>query len=54
LYQKIYSLAVDQMTQEMIDFGEEDHTNNPNWQIDDDYACGVNFPSEFEDMLTEE
>jgi hypothetical protein len=54
LYKKIYALAVKQMTQEMIDFGDEDHSDDPNWQVDDDYACGVNFPSEFEDMLPEE
>jgi len=52
LYQKIYALAVDQMTEEMRDFGDEDHSDD--WQVDDTYACGVNFPREFEDMLEEE
>lgn len=54
IYKKVYSIAVDQMTEEMIDFGAEDHSDNPDWKVDDDYACGVNFPSEFEDMLGEE
>jgi hypothetical protein len=52
LYQKIYALAVEQMTEEMNNFGDEDHSGD--WQIDDTYACGVNFPREFEDMLIEE
>jgi hypothetical protein len=54
IYKKVYSIAVDQMTEEMRDFGEEDHSDNPDWVVDDTYACGVNFPSEFEDMLGEE
>jgi hypothetical protein len=40
------------MTEEMNDFGDEDHSDD--WQVDDTYACGVNFPREFEDMLNEE
>ncbi len=54
IYKKVYSIAVDQMTEEMRDFGDDDHTENPDWVVDDTYACGVNFPSEFEDMLGEE
>lgn len=56
LYQKIYALAVDQMTEEMRDFGdlEEKYVNDPNFKVDDLYPCGVNFPTEFEDMLIEE
>ena len=59
LYDQIYSVAVDQMTQEMRDFGDPDiveeiGANNPSWKIDDTYSCGVNFPFEFEDMLYEE
>jgi hypothetical protein len=55
IYKKIYSIAVDQMTEEMRDFGEldEEELNNPDWKVDDSYACGVNFPSEFEDLLTD-
>lgn len=52
LYQKVYAIAVDQMTEEMRDFGDEVHSDD--WQVDDNYACGVNFPKEFEDMLVEE
>lgn len=51
LYQRIYSIAVDQMTEETRDFGDEEFADDPNWQVDDTYACGVNFPREFEDML---
>lgn len=56
IYKKVYSIAIDQMTEEMRDFGDldEDELNNPNWKVDDSYACGVNFPREFEDMLIEE
>lgn len=54
LYNKIYAIAIEQMTEEMIDYGDEDHSDNPSWQIDDDYACGVNFPKEFENMLLED
>ena len=56
LYQKLYTLAVEQMTEEMKDYGdlEEEYVNNPNWRIDEIYPCGVMFPFEFEDMLTEE
>lgn len=54
LYQKIYALAIEQMTEEIRDFGDDDHTSDPDWKADDTYACGVNFPNEFEDMLVEE
>lgn len=56
LYQKIYTLAVDQMTEEMKDFGDldEKYATDPNWKIDELYPCGVSFPSEFEDMLPNE
>ena len=56
LYKKLYDIAVDQMTEEMRDFGdlEEKYANNPNWKVDDLYPCGVNFPTDFEDMLPEE
>ena len=56
LYKKLYNLAVDQMTEEMRDFGdlEEKYANDPNWKVDDLYPCGVNFPTEFEDMLLED
>ena len=56
LYLKLYTLAVDQMTEEMKDYGDLDETyaSDPNWRIDELYPCGVNFPFEFEDMLTEE
>ncbi len=56
LYQKVYDCAVDQMTEEMKDFGdlEEKYVNDPNWKVNDLYACGVNFPNEFEEMLVEE
>ena len=56
LYKRIYNLAVDQMTEEMRDFGdlEEKYASDPNWKVNDLYPCGVNFPFEFEEMLPEE
>jgi hypothetical protein len=54
LYNKIYAIAVKQMTEEIRDFGDDDHADDPDWVVDDTYACGVEFPSEFEDMLIEE
>jgi hypothetical protein len=56
LYQKIYALAVKQITEELRDGDliDENDASNPQWEADDTYACGVNFPNEFEDMLIEE
>jgi hypothetical protein len=56
LYQKIYNIAVEQMTDEMRDYGDLDEKkrNDPDWKVDDTYTCGVEFPDEFEDMLDEE
>ena len=57
IYQKVYKMAVDQMTAEVKEFGDwldEEYLNDPNWKVDDLYYCGVNFPSEFEDMLVDE
>lgn len=56
LYNKIYKLAIEQITEELRegDFLDEDDAEDPDWQADDTYACWVNFPTEFEDMLIEE
>lgn len=57
LYQKIYAIAVDQITEELREGGDwidDEDARNPDWKADDTYACGVNFPDEFEDMLVEE
>ena len=56
LYDKIYTIAVDQMTQEMREYGdlEEKYANDPDWKVDDTYYCGVHFPFEFEDILVED
>lgn len=56
IYVKIYAIAVAQMTEELRDFGDMDseYISDLNWQVDDLYACGVTFPSEFEDLLFEE
>lgn len=55
IYEKVYSIAVIQMTEEVRDFGgcEGEDVNNPNWKIDDVYHCGVNFPTEFEGLLSD-
>lgn len=56
LYNKIYALAVDQMTEELRDFGdlEAKYANDPNFKVDDLYPCGVNFPTKFEELFPEE
>lgn len=54
LYKRVYDIAIDQMTEEMRDFGDEAHADDPNWKVDDTYACGVNFPREFENLLVED
>lgn len=55
LYDKIYKIAVDQITEELREWGDWlDEAQNPDWRADDTYACGVNFPTEFESMLIEE
>lgn len=54
LYKKVYAIAVEQMTEEIRCYGDDDHASDPDWVVDDSYACGVEFPIEFEDMLIEE
>lgn len=57
IYDKVYAIAVDQMTAELREWGDwvdEEDKNNPDWKADDTYACGVNFPQEFEDMIPDE
>lgn len=56
LYKKIYIIAVEQMTEEIREFGDLDEkcAEDPDWKVDDTYPCGVNFPSEFEDLLSED
>lgn len=56
IYQKVYTLAVEQITDELLstDWIDEEHRNNPNWRADDLYYCGVDFPEEFEEMLIED
>lgn len=57
LYKKVYAIAIEQITEELREgenWIDEDDAKNPNWKADDSYACGVNFPDEFEDMLVEE
>lgn len=58
IYQKIYAVAVKQITEELKDYEgfslTKEQLNDPNWEADDLYPCGVNFPSEFEDLLLSE
>lgn len=55
IYDKVYALAVDQMTEELREGDlDEEYADNPDWKVDDTYQCGVHFPDEFEDMLDEE
>lgn len=55
IYKKVYSIAIDQMTEEMRE-GDlyKDEISNPNWKVNHTFACGVEFPREFEDVLVEE
>lgn len=55
LYEKIYEIAVDQMTDELdgADWLEAEQQNK-SWRADDTYQCEVFFPREFEDMLDED
>lgn len=56
IYNKVYSIAVEQITDELrdTDWLDEKYKDDPNWRADYIYSCGVNFPNEFEDMLVEE
>ena len=56
IYEKVYDAAVEQMTDEIKEYGDldEDYLEDPNWKVDHLYACTVDFPSEFEDMLEDE
>lgn len=53
LYARIYSIAIEQMTDEMREFGDSDdeEINDPNWKVNNTYACGVEFPYEFEEII---
>lgn len=51
IYQKVYEIAVEQMTEEIREWGDDDNAEDPNWRADNTYVCGVNFPAEFEDEL---
>lgn len=57
IYEKVYAIAVEQITEELR-CGDlwisDEEAEDPEWKADQSYACGVNFPSEFEDMLIEE
>ena len=50
IYEKVYEVAVEQMTQEYLESDEvdEDCVENPDFRIDDIFECTVNFPEEFE------
>lgn len=57
IYDKVYKIAVDQITDEQKAWMSEDDEeeaeilNNPNWRADDFYEVGVEFPREFEKMV---
>lgn len=55
LYDKIYAIAIEQITEELrdTDWVDEKDSENPNWRANDSYVCGVNFPYEFEEMLVD-
>ena len=43
IYEKVYEKAVKQMTEEFIESGDADN-DDPDWRIDDDYECEVDYP----------
>lgn len=55
IYQKVYAVAVAQITAELRGSDElsEEYATDPDWKADKTYSCGVNFPEEFEDNLIE-
>ena len=55
LYGKIYEIAIKQITDELRGTGwlDEHENDNPDFRADDVYVCGVMFPEEFEEMLSE-
>ena len=56
LYNKIYKIAVEQITEELCDADwiDEEDRDDPDWQADELYSIGIDFPNEFEDMIEEE
>ena len=55
LYEKVYEIAVEQITDELrdADMLDEEDLENPDWRADELYSIGVNFPEEFEEMLVD-
>jgi hypothetical protein len=57
IYDKVYEIAVDQITAELKEWMDEDDEeeveilNDPNWRADDLYEVGVEFPRDFEKMI---
>lgn len=57
IYSKVYNIAVIQITQELMEWMDEDDEdeaailNNPNWRADDLYEVGVGFPRDFEKLI---
>lgn len=54
IYEKVYKIAVDQITDEIREYGEDDHCEDENWRANNTYLCGVEFPREFEDELEDD
>lgn len=53
IYKKVYAAAVEQITDELRD-ADLDIPADENWEADDTYAVGVEFPTEFEDLFEED
>lgn len=54
IYKKVYDIAIRQMTEEMIDFGDNTIPDDANWKVDDNYTCSIDFPPEFEEDLIDD
>lgn len=56
VYNHAYDEIIIKLTEEFIEFGlidEDDEDFSEDWQVDETYQCGVNFPKEFKKMLTD-
>ena len=56
IYHKVYEVAVEQMSAEFSDndYVDDIYKQTHRWRIDEHFPCWVDFPEEFESMITED
>lgn len=54
IYDEVYAIAVEQITEEIREWGEDDNAEDPEWQANKTYLCGVEFPREFEESFEDD